>query len=90
MPETLANRVLVFDQDVFAGTLSNRTVLATIPSPFNMDLNQDGTLWAASPLSHQIRKIDQDTGTVGVVFDAQTEQGASALSEDMRIVELAM
>ncbi len=43
LSETLANRVLVFDLDVSAGTLSNRAVLATIPSPDSMDLNHNGT-----------------------------------------------
>ena len=87
LSETLANRVLVFDLDVVTGTLSNRAILAAIPSPDNMDLNYDGTLWVASPLSNQIHKIDLDTGTVGVVFDAQTELGAIALAEGLRRVE---
>ena len=87
LSETLANRVLVFDLDVSAGALSNRAVLAAIPSPDNMDLNHDGTLWVASPLSNQIHKIDLDTGNVGVVFDAQTEQGAIALAEGLRRVD---
>lgn len=87
MAETLANRVLVFDLDVSAGTLSNRAVLAAIPSPDNMDLNHDGTLWVASPLSNQIHRIDLDTGTADVVFDAQTKRGAIALAEGIRRVE---
>ena len=88
LSETLANRVLVFDLDISAGTLSNRAVLATIPSPDNMDLNHDGTLWVASPLSNQIHRIDLDTGTVDVVFDAQTKQGVIALTEGIRRVEI--
>ena len=41
----------------------------------------------ASPLPNQIHKIDLDTGTVGVVFDAQTEQEAIAFAEGLHIVE---
>ena len=42
----------------------------------------------ASPLSNQIHKIDLDTGSVGVVFDAQTEQGAIELAEGLRRVDV--
>ena len=88
LSETMANRILVFELDVSSGTLRNRSVLAEIPSPDNMDLNHDGTLWVASPLSNRIHRIDLDSGTVNVAFDAQTEQGAIALEEGMRRVEV--
>jgi len=47
LSETLANRVLSFDLDVSTGSLVNMTILADIPSPDNMQLNHDGSLWVA-------------------------------------------
>ena len=84
LSETMANRVLVFTLDVAAGTLSDRKVLAEVPSPDNMRLAPDGSLWVASPASNQVIAIDSDTGTTRVVFDAQTEAGAKSVQEWLR------
>ena len=87
LSETLSNRVLVFDLDVSLGTLSKREILASIPSPDNMDMNHDGTLWIASPLANQIHRVDFETGEVDIVFDAQTEQGAGFVEEGILRVQ---
>ena len=81
LSETLANRVLSFDLDVSTGSLVNMTILADIPSPDNMQLNHDGFLWVASPLSNQIFSIDITNGDFFVVFDAQTKDGAAIVAE---------
>lgn len=81
LSETLAHRVLAFDLDIAKGTITNQSTLAAIPSPDNMQLNHDGRLWVASPLSNRIYSIDVDTGDSFVVFDAQTEWGADAVAE---------
>ena len=87
LSETLSNRVLVFDLDVSLGTLSKQEILASIPSPDNMDMNHDGTLWVASPLANQIHRVDLETGEVDIVFDAQTEQGAGFVEEGILRVQ---
>ena len=71
----MSNRVLVFDFDLATGSLSNQATLAILPTPDNMEMNNDGNLWVASPLSNQILSIDLENGEVEVVFDAQTEMG---------------
>ena len=75
LSEMMSNRVLVFDFDLATGSLSNQATLAIIPTPDNMEMNNDGNLWVASPLSNQILSIDLENGEVEVVFDAQTELG---------------
>jgi len=84
--ETMANRVLSFDLDISKGILSNKSVLAEIPSPDNMRLNHDYSLWVASPLSNQIFSIDTNNGDYFVVFDAQTEKGAENVKVGLKRV----
>lgn len=86
LSEMMSNRVLAFDLDVSSGTLSNQTTLAKIPSPDNMELNHDGFLWVASPLSNQIFAIDVDSGASYVVFDAQTVGGSETVNKGLNNV----
>ena len=88
LSETLGHRVLAFDLDIAVGTIANQSTLSAIPSPDNMQLNHDGRLWVASPLSNQIFSIDVETGESFVVFDAQTDSGANAVLEGLRRSEL--
>ena len=75
LSEMMKNRVLEFDLDLSTGKLSNQTTLANVPTPDNMELNHDGKLWVASPLSNQILAIDLEIVDTSKVFDAQTEVG---------------
>ena len=77
----MANRVLSFALDVASGTVSDRKVLAEIPTPDNMRMVAGGSLWVASPLSNQVIEVDPQTGETRVAFDAQTEEGAAAIAE---------
>ena len=88
LSETLGHRVLSFDLNIAEGTIANQRTLTIIPSPDNMQLNHDGRLWVASPLSNQIFSIDVETGESFVVFDAQTDSGASAVLEGLRRSQL--
>ena len=88
LSETLGHRVLAFDLDIAEGTIANQSTLSAIPSPDNMQLNHDGRLWVASPLSNQIFSIDVATGESFVVFDAQTASGANAVIEGLRRSEI--
>ena len=83
LSETMANRVLSFDLDLENGKLSNRKVLAQIPSPDNMQLNHDGSLWVASPLSNQIYSINLISGEHYVKFDAQTTEGIENMKKGL-------
>ena len=86
LSETMANRVLSFDLNIEKGELTNRNVLAKIPSPDNMQLNHDGFLWVASPLSNQIYSINILTGEHSVVFDAQTQAGIKNMEKGLASV----
>ena len=87
LSEMMSSRVLAFDLDISSGSLSNQTTLAQMPSPDNMALNHDGTLWVASPLANQIFSIDVSSGTTKIVFDAQTEEGFKLVDEGLASVK---
>ena len=86
LSEMMSSRVLAFDLDISSGSLTNQSTLAQMPSPDNMALNHDGTLWVASPLANQIFSIDVSTGTTKIVFDAQTEGGSKLLEQGLASV----
>ena len=88
LSEMMKNRVLAFDLDISTGSLSNQTTLAIMPTPDNMELNSEGQLWVASPLSNQIYSVDPETGESYVVFDAQTEVGLENMEEGIRRMEI--
>lgn len=79
--ETVGNRVLSYDLDVESGRVTGKKVLTEMPTPDNMRMVKDGTLWVASPLSNRVFAIDVDTGESRIVFDAQSERGAELLTE---------
>tara|TARA_B100000989_G_scaffold66373_1_gene46154 strand:- start:50 stop:1111 length:1062 start_codon:yes stop_codon:yes gene_type:complete len=87
LSEMMKNRVLEFDLDLSTGKLSNQTTLASIPTPDNMELNHDGKLWVASPLSNQILAIDLESGDISTVFDAQTEVGRENLQIGLQLMD---
>ena len=87
LSEMMKNRVLEFDLDLSTGKLSNQTTLASIPTPDNMELNHDGKLWVASPLSNQILAIDLESGDTSTVFDAQTEVGRENLQIGLQLMD---
>ncbi len=88
LSETMENRVLAFDLDISTGSLTNQTTLVTMPTPDNMELNSDGKLWIASPLSNQIYSVDPKNGKSFVVFDAQTQIGLEIMEEGIRLMEM--
>ena len=59
-----------------------------MPTPDNMELNSEGRLWVASPLSNQIYSIDPENGESYIVFDAQTEIGFENMEEGIRRMEI--
>jgi len=87
LSETMKNRVLAFDLDLTTGSLSNRQTLAVVPTPDNMELDSEGQLWVASPLSNQVYSINPEDGEAYVVFNAQTPIGRKNMEEGIRRLE---
>jgi len=82
--ELSANRVLAFDVDLETGTVSNQRVLADVISPDNIEMDEYGRLWVASPISNTLSVIDPDTGTLTTAFDPSAGANAALVAEFQR------
>ncbi len=81
LAETVGGRVLGFKANLATGALTGRRVVATLTSPDNVELSEDGMLWVASPMANEVLQINPDTGEVRTAFSAQTAAGEAFLAE---------
>ena len=82
--EIVRSRVLSFAVDPATGALSDRRVLADVPTPDNIELDADGALWVASPFANAIYVVDPDSGTRRTVYQPTPDESAKILAETMR------
>lgn len=82
--ETVGGRVLRFDLDLATGGLSGRTVFVDSVGPDNLELDGEGHLWVAQPLSNELLVVNTATGARHVAFKSQTPAQAELLAEFMR------
>ena len=81
LAETGADRVTAFQIDVESGDLSDRRVLAEIATPDNLELDDAGRLWVASPLRNEVFVVDPSTGQATSVFRAADPSKDGMLAE---------
>jgi sugar lactone lactonase YvrE len=72
LSETMADQVTGYKLSVADGTLSERRVVASVMSPDNIEIDEGGLLWAASPVHNEVVTINPETGETRSVFRAQT------------------
>jgi len=82
--ETVGGRVLRYDVDLATGALSGRTVFVDSVGADNLELDGEGHLWVALPLSNEILVVNTATETRHVAFTSQTPAQAEMLAEFMR------
>lgn len=82
--EIMASRILSFTVDPVSGELSDRRVLATLPTPDNIKLDANGDLWVASPFANAVYKVDPDSGDRRTMFAPTPEASARIMSETYR------
>jgi sugar lactone lactonase YvrE/ketosteroid isomerase-like protein len=85
--EIVASRILSFAVDPVSGALSDRRVLATLPTPDNIELDANGDLWVASPFANAVYKVDPDTGDRRTMFAPTPEASARTVAETYRRLE---
>jgi uncharacterized protein (TIGR02246 family) len=81
------SRILSFAVDQATGELSDRRVLATLPTPDNIELDRDGMLWVASPFANAVYVVDPDTGDRRTMFNPAPETSARIVTETYRRLE---
>lgn len=72
LSETMKDQVTGYRISVADGKLSDRRVVATVLSPDNIEMDEKGMLWAASPVGNEVVTINPETGETRSVFRAQT------------------
>jgi streptogramin lyase len=60
--ETMADRIIGYRLSLATGHLSDRRVIAEVPSPDNIELDAAGKLWVASPIANALLVVDPETG----------------------------
>jgi sugar lactone lactonase YvrE len=84
--ESIGSRVLRFDADVAAGTVSGRAVAVEVHVPDNLEMDNEGRLWIACPLKTEIMVYDPATGAMESVFRISTQESEAIIEEfDKRI-----
>ena len=81
LAETLGDRITSYRLSAESGELSDRKVLATISAPDNVELDEQGRLWVASPVQSAIYVIDPDSGATQTVFRVSTATSERVIAE---------
>jgi hypothetical protein len=84
LSETMADQVTGYKISVADGALSDRRVVASVLSPDNIEMDETGRLWAASPVHNEVVTINPETGETRSVFRAQTETNDRITAEWQR------
>lgn len=86
--EIVRSRILSFAVNQVTGELSDRRVLATLPTPDNIELDSDGMLWAVSPFANAVYVVDPDTGDRRTIFNPAPETNARIVTETYRRLDV--
>ena len=83
LSETMADRIVGFKVSLSTGELSERRVVASLPTPDNIELDESGRLWVASPVRNEIVVIDPESGETRSVFRPESAEN-DRISEEWR------
>ena len=82
--ELMANRVLSFNIDVESGALNHRRTLVDVTTPDNIELDEHGDLWIASPLGNAVFIVNPETAVMRTFFEATPEASRNLVAELQR------
>ena len=82
--ETMADRIVGYRLSVADGRLSEGRVVAELPTPDNIELDEDGRLWVASPIANALLVVDPDSGRWSTAFHPETAEHRQAMVEWQR------
>lgn len=90
LAETIGGRLLRYRVDLDAGQLSERFVLVEGLEPDNLELDSEGRLWVALPLSNGVIVVDPESGARHYAFRAVTPEQLEVKEEFIRRGEAAI
>ncbi len=79
--ETMGDRINVYPVTVATGALGEARVLASLVGPDNVELDEQGDLWVASPIQSALIVIDPDTGDTRTAFRESTPESEALVTE---------
>jgi sugar lactone lactonase YvrE len=79
--ETLGDSITAHRLSVESGELADRRSFATVSAPDNVELDEHGRLWVASPVQSAIYVFDPESGDARTVFRARTTKSERAVAE---------
>jgi sugar lactone lactonase YvrE len=82
--ETMANRIVGYQLSVSDGSLSEGRVVAELPTPDNIELDEAGRLWVASPIANALLVVDPKSGEWSTAFHPQTTEHDQLMIEWQR------
>jgi sugar lactone lactonase YvrE len=81
LAETLGDRITAYRLSVASGHIADPRVLATMTAPDNVELDEHGRLWIASPVTSAVYVVDPDSGATTTVFRVHTVKSERAVAE---------
>jgi sugar lactone lactonase YvrE len=84
LAETVAGRVLRYRVDLDSGRVSEPTVFVDSVGADNLELDGEGHLWVAAPLSNELLVVNTATGARHSAFRSLTPAQQDVLQEFMR------
>jgi sugar lactone lactonase YvrE len=82
--ETMANRIVGYRLSVTTGMLTDKRVVAELPTPDNIELDASGRLWVASPIANALLLVDPESGQWSTAFHPQTPEHQRLMAEWQR------
>ncbi|KLI64956.1 SMP-30/gluconolactonase/LRE family protein [Aurantiacibacter marinus] len=82
--QTMANLVDIIPVDFASGNLNGARSTFNVFSPDNLEVDSDGNIWVAQPLTNQVSVINPDSGTVQPVFTPTPENTQNVEGEFLR------
>jgi len=79
--ETMGDLINAYPVTVASGELGEGRVLASLVGPDNLELDEHGQLWVASPIQSALFVIDPDTGDTRSAFREVTPESEAIVAE---------
>jgi sugar lactone lactonase YvrE len=77
----MGDRIIAHRVSVDTGALSDRRELASIVGPDNVELDEQGHLWVASPIQSALFVIEPETGAMRTAFRESTPESEAIVTE---------
>ncbi|MFC2953592.1 SMP-30/gluconolactonase/LRE family protein [Marinicaulis aureus] len=79
--ETVGGRINGFTVSFDTGEITERRLVVNILGPDNIEMDEGGQLWVASPIGNEVLLLDPETGAARSVFHPQSDESDALIAE---------